>query len=137
MWYVIGGLLGGIVIGYMLPLSFALLYGRYLSMAVLAALDASLGGLRAHYEGTFRQHIFVTGFFSNILLATFLTYVGDRLGVELYQAAVVAMGIRLFNNVGRIRRHLLAERERRAEGPSAGAAPAAAAPAATPSDPAP
>lgn len=121
MWYVVGGLLGGIAIGYVLPLNFALIYGRYLSMAVLAALDASFGGLRAHYEGTFRQHIFVTGFFSNILLATFLTYVGDRLGVELYQAAVVAFGIRLFNNLGRIRRHLIAERERRATNAAASA----------------
>ena len=41
------------------------------------------------------------------LLAAGLTFLGDRLGVELYYAAIVAFGVRLFNNLARIRRHLL------------------------------
>jgi small basic protein len=52
--------------------------------------------------------VFVSGFVSNIILAAGLTYVGDRLGVDLFLAAVVAFGVRLFDNLAIIRRHLIA-----------------------------
>jgi len=41
------------------------------------------------------------------ILAGSLTFLGDRLGVELYYAAVVAFGVRLFNNLAIIRRRIL------------------------------
>jgi hypothetical protein len=46
-------------------------------------------------------------FFSNALLAAGLAFVGERLGIDLYLAAVVAFGVRLFQNLAIIRRHLL------------------------------
>jgi small basic protein len=76
-------------------------------MAILAALDSVLGALRAELDGEFDNKIFLTGFFSNIVLAGGLTYLGDRLGVELYIAAIVAFGVRMFNNLAIIRRQLL------------------------------
>ncbi|MDA8229457.1 MAG: small basic family protein, partial [Desulfitobacterium hafniense] len=39
--------------------------------------------------------------------AGLLAYVGDRIGVDLYLAAVVAFGVRLFQNLAIIRRHFL------------------------------
>ena len=36
-----------------------------------------------------------------------LTLVGDRLGVELYYAAIIAFGVRMFNNLAIIRRLLV------------------------------
>ncbi len=80
---------------------------RYTAMAILAALDSVLGAVRARLEGEFDNRIFLSGFFTNIALAGGLTFLGDRLGVELYMAAVVAFGVRLFNNLARIRRQLL------------------------------
>ena len=76
-------------------------------MAILAALDSVLGAVRAELDGEFDNKIFLTGFFANIVLAGALTYLGDRLGVELYMAAIVAFGVRLFNNLAIIRRQLL------------------------------
>jgi small basic protein len=76
-------------------------------LAVLAALDSVFGGVRASMEGRFDNAIFLSGFFSNALLAAGLVFIGDRLGVELYTAAIVAFGVRLFQNLGTIRRHLL------------------------------
>ncbi|MBN1656760.1 MAG: small basic family protein [Anaerolineae bacterium] len=82
-------------------------YSRYTAMAILAALDSVLGALRAELQGEFDNRIFLSGFFVNIILASGLTYLGDRLGVELYIAAIVAFGVRLFDNLAIVRRLLL------------------------------
>ena len=76
-------------------------------MALLAALDSVLGAVRAELDAEFDNRIFVTGFFANMILAGLLTFLGDRLGVELYIAAIVAFGVRMFNNLAIIRRQLL------------------------------
>ncbi|NTW05851.1 MAG: small basic family protein, partial [Peptococcaceae bacterium] len=36
-----------------------------------------------------------------------LAFIGERLGIDLYLAAVVAFGVRLFQNLAIIRRNLL------------------------------
>jgi small basic protein len=103
----IAGLLIGIILGLVLKIPVPPAYVRYLGIAVLAALDSSFGGLRASLEKTFEDRLFVTGFFSNTLMAAFIVYVGDQLGIsELYLAAVVAFGVRLFRNLGIIRRYI-------------------------------
>ena len=107
MWLPILGLILGLAIGYFSPLSVPVAYAKYLSVGILAALDSVLGGIRAAQEGHFDSMVFLTGFFSNMLLAGLLAYIGDRIGVDLYLAAVVAFGVRLFQNLAIIRRHLL------------------------------
>lgn len=101
------GLIIGIIIGLQYPLQIPIAYAKYLSIGVLAALDSVFGGLRAALEDKFDQTIFLTGFFSNILMASVLAYMGDQLGVELYLAAVFVFGVRLFQNLGLIRRYLI------------------------------
>lgn len=107
MWLPILGLILGLAIGWFSPFTVPVEYSKYLSVAILAALDSVLGGLRAAQEDHFDSTVFLTGFFTNILLAGLLAYIGDRIGVDLYLAAVVAFGVRLFNNLAIIRRHLL------------------------------
>lgn len=108
MWLLpILGLLIGLGVGMAFSLSIPSQYSRYTAMAILAALDSLLGAFRAELSEDFDNRIFVTGFFSNIVLAGVLTFLGDRLGVELYIAAVVAFGVRMFNNLAIIRRQLL------------------------------
>ena len=106
-WLPVVGLLVGLVLGAALSLTIPAEYSRYTAMAILAALDSVLGAVRAELDGEFDNTIFVTGFFANIVLAGGLTYLGDRLGVELYIAAIVAFGVRLFDNLAQIRRQLL------------------------------
>ena len=102
------GLILGIILGLVLNIPIPPAYVRYLGIAILAALDSSFGGLRASLEKTFEDRLFITGFFSNTLMAAFIVYVGDQLGIgELYLAAVVAFGVRLFRNLGIIRRYIL------------------------------
>jgi small basic protein len=122
MWLPLIGLLLGLIIGSILSrvplggiLSTAIsveydgriLSARYTAIALLAAVDSILGALRADIEGEYDNLIFVSGFLINSLLAVLLTVLGDRLGVELEYAAIVAFGVRMFNNLAIIRRRLL------------------------------
>jgi small basic protein len=106
-WLPVLGLLLGVALGMALSLTIPAQYSRYTAMALLAAFDSVLGAVRAELDGEFDNRIFLTGFFVNIVLAGVLTFLGDRLGVELYIAAIVAFGVRMFNNLAIIRRQLL------------------------------
>lgn len=95
----------GITLGLLTNVSVPLGLLTYLGVAVLAAIDACLGGVKASLENTFNDRVFVSGFLTNTLMAAFIVFVGDRIGVrELYLAAVVAFGLRVFENLGTIRR---------------------------------
>lgn len=108
MWLlVLFCLLIGLIIGFQMPILLPAMMAKYMSIAVLAALDSVFGGIRAYMEDGFDNTIFISGFIVNTLLAAGLAYLGDKLGVELYLAAVVVFGARLFQNLGIIRRYLL------------------------------
>lgn len=80
----------------------------YLPIAVVAALDAVFGGVRAKLDGIFDDKQFVISFISNVLVAGLIVYLGDQLGVggQLSTGVVVVLGVRIFGNVAAIRRHL-------------------------------
>ncbi|HHW17699.1 MAG TPA: small basic family protein [Firmicutes bacterium] len=107
MWYLVAGLLFGVLLGLNVPWKIPSILARYLAVSLLAGIDTSLGGLRASLEGEFDTVIFVSGFIGNTVLAAAFVYLGDVLGIELYLAAVVALGVRIFNNLGVIRRHYI------------------------------
>lgn len=103
------GLLAGIMFGSMITWSIPLAMANYLSIAVLAALDSVVGGIRCILEETFNGLILLTGFLTNAIFAAFLAYLGDKLGVDLYMAAVFVFGVRIFQNVAAIRHHVLSK----------------------------
>lgn len=104
---ILGGLVIGILVGLNVPFLIPQFYAKYLSVGVLAALDSVFGGIRAAMEDNYDNTIFLTGFFSNAFLAAGLAFTGERLGVDLYLAAVVTFGVRIFQSLAIIRRHLL------------------------------
>lgn len=93
--------------------------GQYIAIACLAGLDTILGGIRSGLEGKFYNDVFVTGFVSNIFIAFFLSWLGDQIGVNLFLAAALVLGARIFTNLSLIRRFLLTKyqdaRQRRLE----------------------
>ena len=97
----------GLLIGSISPIVIPLAYTKLFSVALVAALDAAFGGLRSAISERFDKHVFVTGFFSNTLLAATLVFIGDRLGIDLYYVALLAFGFRIFKNLAVIRRYLL------------------------------
>jgi small basic protein len=107
LWIPVLFLLVGFLIGLQLDLSVPPDFADYTAVGILAALDSVVGAIKAELSGTYRNRIFIAGFLSNTLLAAGLTFLGERLGVDLFLAAVVAFGVRLFNNVAQIRRRFL------------------------------
>ena len=107
IYIVIVSVLLGLVIGYSSQLVIPVAYSKIFSVALVAALDAAFGGLRAVVSERFDKRVFVTGFFSNTLLAAALVFIGDRLGIDLYYVALLAFGFRMFKNLAMLRRYLL------------------------------
>jgi small basic protein len=101
-------LIAGVVLGIVLDPTVPPALLPYLPIAVVAALDAVFGGVRAKLDGIFDDKQFVVSFISNVLVAGIIVYLGDQLGVggQLSIGVVVVLGVRIFGNVAAIRRHL-------------------------------
>ncbi|NLW16975.1 MAG: small basic family protein [Firmicutes bacterium] len=97
----------GVILGQLTSINIPPALSPYMSVALLAALDSVLGGVRATLENKFDDLIFFSGLLSNALLAGALAFLGDQLGVNLYMAAIFAFGVRLFQNLALIRRLLI------------------------------
>jgi len=97
----------GVALGLFAPVTIPITYARYTAVALLAGLDSIFGAFKAYIAGTFEPRVFLSGLVTNMALAGGLTYVGDKLGVDLSIAAIVAFGVRIFNNLASIRRHYL------------------------------
>lgn len=113
MWLPFLGLILGLTLGLLTDIQIPAIYENYLSIAVLAALDTIVGGIRANLQQVYDDKVFITGFFFNIALAIGLAFIGVHLGVDLYLAAVFAFGVRLFQNIAIIRRILIQKWEDR------------------------
>lgn len=99
----------GVLLGLLVEPVVPLWLQPYLPIAVVAALDAVFGGIRARLDGIFDSKVFVVSFVSNVLVAALIVFLGDKLGVggQLSTGVVVVLGIRIFGNAAAIRRHLL------------------------------
>ncbi len=102
------GLALGVAIGLLLQPTVPVWLQPYLPIAVVAALDAVFGGLRALLDGIFNDKVFVVSFLSNVVVAALIVFLGDQLGVgaQLSTGVVVVLGVRIFSNTAAIRRHL-------------------------------
>ncbi len=102
------GLIGGVLIGLLWGPHVPLALQPYLPIAVIAALDAVFGAVRAVLDGIFNDKVFVVSFLANVVVAAFIVFLGDQLGVgaQLSTGVVVVLGVRIFSNVASIRRHL-------------------------------
>ena len=102
------GLVLGVVIGLVFQPDVPLVLEPYLPIAVVAVLDAVFGALRAFLDGIFDDKVFVVSFISNVFIAAFIVFLGDKLGVgaQLSTGVIVVLGIRIFANVAAIRRHV-------------------------------
>ena len=101
-------LVAGVVAGLILRPTVPTWLEPYLPIAVVAALDAVFGGVRARLDNVFDAKVFVVSFVSNVLVAALIVYLGDKLGVgsQLSTAVVVVLGIRIFGNAAAIRRRV-------------------------------
>ena len=107
MWIsvLIGSALG-IGLGLILP-TVPYIASKYLAIAIIAALDTVLGGIANNVNNKFDTKVFISGFFMNAIMAILLTYLGQKLNVDIYLAALIVFVGRIFNNIGIIRRYYI------------------------------
>ena len=103
---IIIGCLLGVIVGMSAPI-IPYTYSGYLAIAIIAALDSVFGAIASSIKGNFNLKIFITGFFGNAILSIALTWLGNRLNVDIYLAAIVVFVGRMFTNLAIIRRHYL------------------------------
>ncbi len=102
---VIGCILGAII-GINLPI-ISYTYSTYLAIAIIAALDSVFGGITGVLKGEFDFKVFISGFFCNAILSMLLTYLGTKLNVDIYLAAIVVFVGRMFINLTIIRKYYI------------------------------
>lgn len=101
---IILGCLIGAIIGINAPI-ISYTYSSYLAIAIIAALDSVFGGVSSALNKKFDLRIFLSGFFGNAILSMLLTYLGERLNVDIYLAAIIVFVGRMFTNLAIIRRY--------------------------------
>ena len=101
---IIVGCILGAIIGSNAPV-ISYTYSSYLSIAIIAAIDSVFGGISAVLKKQFDLKIFLTGFFGNAILAIVLTFLGNKLNVDIHLAAIVVFVGRMFTNLAIIRRY--------------------------------
>jgi len=102
---VIGCILGAIV-GINVP-TISYSYSSYLAIAIIAALDSVFGGIAGTLKGEFNFKVFISGFFCNSILSIILTFLGNKLNVDIYLAAIVVFVGRMFINLTIIRKYYI------------------------------
>lgn len=103
---IIIGCLIGVLLGTVAPI-IPYSYSGYLAIGIVAALDSVFGGITSVVKGNFDLKIFVSGFFGNAILSMLLTYLGQRLNVDIYLAAIIVFVGRMFTNLSIIRRYYI------------------------------
>lgn len=101
------GLTLGVLIGAYFPVTIPLLYARYTAVAIIGLFDSVLGALRANLQGKYSTSIFISGVLFNMSLAMIVTFLGDKLSLDLYIAVLVVFMMRIFRNIGQLRYSLL------------------------------
>jgi small basic protein len=97
------GLLIGLLLGYVFPLTIPVEYARYTAVGIMGILDALFGGWKAALQKEYDVTIFLSGLFFNMFLAMIITWLGDRLSLDLYLAVLIFFTFRIFTNIGIIR----------------------------------
>ena len=103
---IIIGCVIGAIIGMNIP-TIPYTYSGYLAIGIVAALDSVFGGISSILNKNFDMKIFLSGFFVNAILAMLLTFLGEKLNVDIYLAAVVVFVGRMFLNLAKIRRYII------------------------------
>lgn len=100
----------GIFTGLNLEIPYS--YSQYIAVAILACLDSVFGAFVANIDKKFKMDVFISGFFGNAIIAMFLVFIGQKLNVDIYLAAVIVFSSRLINNFAIIRRKILLKNDK-------------------------
>ena len=100
LFAVLGYIVGSDVI---VPYAFT----EYVAVAVMAFLDSLFSGISLNMQKKFNIPEFLSSFFLNAIIAIFLVYLGNKLNVNIYLAAIIVFTWRMFNNFNIIQKILI------------------------------
>jgi len=100
MIYVIAGVILGILAGFNLNLVYNPEYAVYISLAVLAILNTIFNLLNENLKGELTPIKSMVFLISDLGFGLLLGYVGEKLGLPIYLAAVFAFGNNIYKNLG-------------------------------------
>jgi len=103
MYLIILGLSLGLIIGAFLKFDIPPEYARYTAVAIVGVLDSLFGAIRATIERKYNTTVFLSGLLFNMIVAVLITFIGDKLNLDIYLAILVAFTIRIFSNIGIIK----------------------------------
>lgn len=107
VWTLLGALVG-IILGLVINVSIPIPYIKYTAVIIIGILDSIFGATKAEVtKEEYNPTIFLSGLFFNIILALGITLLGERLGLDLYIAVTVVFTMRIFANLGVLRRALI------------------------------
>lgn len=95
----------GIIFGMNVIVPYAI--SKYIAVSILAFIDTVFGALVSNTQRKFSLTIFLTGFFGNAIIAIALVFLGEKLNVDIYLAAVIVFSTRLFSNFSIMRRYYI------------------------------
>ncbi len=93
----------GIIVGIYTPVDIPMEFARYTAVGILGILDSLMGAIRADLQKKYNTTIFLSGLFFNMVLAILITYLGDKLSLDLYLAVLIVFTFRIFANIATIR----------------------------------
>lgn len=109
MWLPLLAMVVGFFAVYLFRVHLPFVYTEYIGIAAVAGFDSIVGAIHSSIEGKFNDRVFVSGFFINAAVAAGLLYLGNSLKIPYVAVAImVALFIRIFNNLGFIRRYVVA-----------------------------
>ena len=103
MYLIVAGLAIGVIIGSFLQVDIPPEFARYTAVAVVGILDSLFGAIKASVENKYSTRVFVSGLAFNIIIAIIITFIGDKLNLDLYMAILIALTIRIYSNIGIIK----------------------------------
>ncbi|MCL4417968.1 MAG: DUF1290 domain-containing protein [Actinobacteria bacterium] len=103
MYLIILGLSLGLLIGAFLQINIPPELARYTAVAIVGILDSLFGAIRATIEKKYSTTVFLSGLAFNMVIAVLITFIGDKLNLDLYLAILTAFIIRILANIGVIK----------------------------------
>lgn len=107
MIYVVAGIILGALAGMNLNLKYSPDYAVYISIAVLAILNAIFNMLNENTKGELTPVKSVIFLVRDLCFGLLMGYVGEQLGLPIYLAAVFAFGNNTYKNVSNMTSFML------------------------------
>lgn len=101
------GIITGTVLGLIWGSALPIVFAKYLSVIAIAAFDSLLEGAKNLLENKFNNQLLLIGFIVSALLSSLFVFWGNKSGLDIYLVAMIALAVRIYQNLHTIIVYLL------------------------------